>query len=227
MRRRCDRALSQRDIQGRLRLGGKTVTAHVADHANDRDPVLQPDEAQPFADDGLVRPEDARRHLIDERDGWRAVPIGVGERSPGEQRDSHDPRIIGRDRRELWRWPQLAATRRVFLEVDRGAITRFAKWNRRRYRRGAYGTQRLHAFKDGVVECAPATKGITREARQRYLDREDSIGAEARIDLSEYPQALEEQPSAGNEEHGKRDLGNDERLRQAASWRPRARRTAR
>ena len=80
-----------RDLGGRA--AGQRVLAHVPHHPHDRPPVLVPDHADALADRVLVRPVAPRGGGAHHHDRRRALPVGVLEAAPLQQRNAHDPEV--------------------------------------------------------------------------------------------------------------------------------------
>ena len=212
--------LIQRRIERDGRPLGQPLESFVADHANDR--ARRPPVADLVADGVVLGKESPRGRLVDDDDHLRGRGICVCEQPPADERHAHRPEIAGSDppHRDLGLRPRFGFASHDPERVGEAWIERMVRGDGSR----VHSWQRPDAIEQR--SCEPLDLGQVREtpevhriaaAGQLVLGLDDAGGPEARVDLLQPPEALDEEGRTDRERHGQGHLGDDERGSQGGS----------
>src|SRR5262249_61422364 len=190
-----------------------------ADDADDPSP-RPAGEAKPPPDRSAPGPEAAREAGAHD-DDVAALGLLFGTEQPSvHERQPRGPEVSGRHR-VVARARRALRLGRPALYFERAFPPRGSERIRQQEPVRHAGVldlgPRAQAAGQLLDERGPACRSGVEVARQREPRGERSLDREARVDLEAVHEALDEERGAHEEDEGERELGDDERLPQAAS----------
>ena len=213
-----------REVDLRDRRLAQAVVAHVADDADDLHAgAVGTAEAAVGAESVLTRPVRPDRGLVDDDSQQVLAHVPFVEEAAALKRELDRRQILRADRVKADALHRLG-TGRPALRVERGAEAAAGKRSLAR--------QAPRSVTPGIASSADVNRfwNWSRSAVSLLgsatvsLERQQVIGIEARRHPAQVDQVRDEDPARREQREGERDLGDDERLREAS--RPRARRGA-